>query len=121
LHQVARVLDYNAPTNVRYTVTTIRGQNSTQADRIAMRENLKRSIKAGVPAAVNIAATPDEQPPLQRAKTGGRFTLRHHMPVVGYNENNNTVLVQDPWTKPFWVSVYQLADMTGTRGYVSLK
>lgn len=121
LHQMARVLDYNAPTNVRYTVTTIRGQDSTRSDRIAMRENLKRSIKAGVPVAVNIAATPAEQPPLQRAKTGGRFTLRHHMPVVGYNENNNTVLVQDPWTKPFWVSVYQLADMTGTRGYVSLK
>ena len=52
---------------------------------------------------------------------GGRFTLRHHMPIVGYNENNDTVLVQDPWTKPFWISVYRLADMAGTRGYVSLK
>ncbi|MDI3331391.1 MAG: S-layer homology domain-containing protein [Micrococcus sp.] len=121
LHQVARVLDYNAPTDVRYSVTTIRGQDSTEEDRIRIRENLKRSIKAGVPAVVNIAATPDEQPPLQRQKTGGRFTLRHHMPIVGYNENNNTVLVQDPWTKPFWISVYQLADMAGTRGYASLK
>jgi hypothetical protein len=115
------VLDYNAPTTVRYSVTTIRGQDSTREDRIRIREDLKRSIKAGVPAVVNIAATPAEQPPLQRQKTGGKFTLRHHMPVVGYNENNNTVLVQDPWTKPFWISVYQLADMAGTRGYASLK
>jgi hypothetical protein len=121
LHQVARVLDYNAPTSVRYSVTTIRGQDSTREDRIRIREDLKRSIRAGVPAVVNIAATPGEQPPLQRQKTGGKFTLRHHMPVVGYNENNNTVLVQDPWTKPFWISVYQLADMAGTRGYASLK
>lgn len=121
LHQMARVMDYNAPANVRYTVTTIRGQDSTYDDRIRMRENIRRSIKAGVPAAVNIAATPDEQPPLQRQKTGGRFTLRHHMPIVGYNENNNTVLVQDPWTKPFWINLYELADMAGTRGYVSLK
>ena len=95
--------------------------STTREDRIRIREDLKRSIKAGVPAAVNIAATPDEQPPLQLQKTGGKFTLRHHMPVVGYNENNDTVLVQDPWTKPFWISVYRLADMAGTRGYVSLK
>ncbi|WP_168199817.1 S-layer homology domain-containing protein [Citricoccus sp. SGAir0253] len=121
LHQVARVLDYNAPTAVRYTVKTIPGADATYAQRIAFRDDVRRSIRSGVPAVVNIAATPDEQAPLHRAKTGGRFTLRHHMPIVGYNANDNTVLVDDPWTRPFWVDTYRLADMAGTRGYTVLR
>ncbi|MGD6980879.1 MULTISPECIES: C39 family peptidase [Citricoccus] len=121
LHQVARVMDYNAPASVRYKVTPIHGQDAGYADQVRIRENVRRSIKAGVPVLVNIAATPAEQPPIQRQKTRGRFTLRHHMPIVGYNQNNNKVLVQDPWTKPFWIDLYRLADMAGTRGYASMR
>ncbi|NUL48488.1 SH3 domain-containing protein [Cellulosimicrobium funkei] len=123
LHQVARLMDYHAPASVRYEVTTIPGssQKASYDQRIRFRDDMVRSIKAGVPGLVNIAATPGEQAPLHRAKTGGRFTLRHHMPVTGYDANTNRLLVLDPWTRPFWVDAYQLADMTVTRGYASLK
>lgn len=121
LHQVARVLDYHAPIDVRYTVKTIPGADANLAQTREFRTSARRSIDGGVPVVINIAATPDEQPPLQRAKTGGRFTLRHHMAVVGYNNVNDTFLVYDPWTEPFWVDTSQLADMAGTRGYVTLK
>ncbi|MFC7402085.1 S-layer homology domain-containing protein [Citricoccus sp. GCM10030269] len=123
LHQVARVMDYNAPASVRYTVTTIPGssQKASYDQRIQFRDDMVRSVKAGVPGLVNIAATPGEQAPLHRQKTEGRFILRHHMPVVGYDEKSNDLLVSDPWTKPFWVDAYKLADMTVTRGYATLK
>lgn len=121
LHQVARVLDYHAPFDVRYTVKTIPGADANLAQTRTLRDDLRGAIDAGVPSVVNIAATPDEQPPLQRAKTGGKFTLRHHMAVVGYNSNNDTFLIYDPWTAPFWLDTSQLADMAGTRGYTTLK
>lgn len=123
LHQVARLMDYHSPAGVRYEVTTVPGssQKASYDQRIRFRDDMVRSIKAGVPGLVNIAATPGEQAPLHRQKTGGRFTLRHHMPVTGYDANTNRLLVLDPWTRPFWVDAYQLADMTVTRGYASLK
>ncbi|GAA1666804.1 hypothetical protein GCM10010977_06680 [Citricoccus zhacaiensis] len=121
LHQVARVLDYHAPFDVRYTVKTIPGTDANLAQTREFRTGARRSIDGGAPVVINIAATPDEQPPLQRAKTGGRYTLRHHMAVVGYNTVNDTFLVYDPWTEPFWVDTSQLADMAGTRGYTLRK
>ncbi|MGM7669600.1 S-layer homology domain-containing protein [Microbacterium sp. A93] len=121
LHQVARVMDYNAPRDVRYTVKTIPGSDANQTQTNTLRDDLREAIDAGVPSIVNIAATPAEQPPLQRAKTKGKFTLRHHMAIVGYNRNNDTFLVYDPWTAPFWLDTSQLADMAGTRGYTTLK
>lgn len=123
LHQVARLMDYHSPASVRYEVTTIPGssQRASYDQRIRFRDDMVRSVKAGVPGLVNIAATPGEQAPLHREKTGGRYTLRHHMPVTGYDANTNRLLVLDPWTRPFWVDAYQLADMTVTRGYASLK
>ncbi len=121
LHQVARVLDYHAPFDVRYTVKTIPGADADLAQTREFRTGARRSIDGGAPVVINIAATPDEQPPLQRAKTGGRYTLRHHMAVVGYNTVNDTFLVYDPWTEPFWVDTSQLADMAGTRGYTLRK
>ncbi|GAA1115842.1 hypothetical protein GCM10009670_00100 [Citricoccus alkalitolerans] len=121
LHQVARVLDYHAPFDVRYTVKTIPGADANLAQTREFRTGARRSIDGGAPVVINIAATPDEQPPLHLAKTGGRFTLRHHMAVVGYNTVNDTFLVYDPWTEPFWVDTSQLADMAGTRGYTLRK
>jgi uncharacterized protein YgiM (DUF1202 family) len=121
LHQVGRVLDHHAPASVRYSVTTVPGANATAAQKKLFREDMRRSIRAGVPAVVNIAATPAEQAPLHREKTRGRFTLRHHMAIVGYNENNHQLLIHDPWTKPFWISADRVADMAGTRGYLSVR
>lgn len=123
LHQVVRLMDYHSPVGVRYTVTTLPGPgaDATYRQRVTFRDDMVRSIRAGVPGVVNIAATPDEQHWIHRQKTGGRFTLRHHMPVVGYNANTNELLVDDPWTEPFWVNAYELADMAVTRGYGSLK
>ncbi len=123
LHQVARLADLHSPAGVRYEVTTItrNSQEASYSQRIRFRDDMVRSIKAGVPGLVNIAATPNEQAPEHLARTRGNYTLRHHMPVVGYDQRSNRLLVSDPWTRPFWVNAYDLADMTVSRGYATLR
>lgn len=121
LHEVGRVLDLHAPAGVRYSVTTIPGADATAAQRRLFRQDMQRSIAAGVPAVVNLAADPAEQP---RHYPRGA-TVYHHFVVVGYDEHAHEVLVYDPWNYAgvgrFWISADRVADMAGRRGYVSLR
>lgn len=121
LHEVGRVMDLHAPAGIRYSVTTIPTANATAAQKRLFRQDMLRTVRAGAPAVVNLAAAPAEQP----AHYPRGATLYHHFVVVGYDETTDRVLVYDPWNyggvRQFWLPADQVADMAGLRGYVSIR
>ena len=102
----------------RYAAYDIPGPKATDAERQKLKADVVSAITQGKPVVANIAGVTTDDAGEVHSYVGG-----HYIPVVGYFNNGDTVLIADSADKvgspSYFLSIDKLANWIASRGYTA--
>ena len=118
---IEKVLNKYLP-EARYTSVYLPKDPPTQAQRVALWDNLRESIDAGYGVVMNWVSPPGNRPKGVKGSVSpnyGRNTVWHYVTAMGYDADAMAVWIADSGFQPqgYWISFDQCATLIPPKGY----